>query len=59
MDDCGGGMKRYRMERFGREMVEGGGVLVYDGREMMLKIEEGYVDKRGFRKMVERIEEVE
>ncbi|WHY80343.1 IS1380 family transposase [Siminovitchia fortis] len=59
MDHCPAPMKSYTIQRFRREIVQAAGVFVYHARQIMLKIQEGYLHKRAFTNMVQSIQQLE
>ncbi|MBW8352202.1 transposase, partial [Bacillus sp. IITD106] len=59
MDHCPSPMKSYTIQRFRREIVQAAGVFTFHARQIMLKIQEGYLHKHAFVKMVESIHKLE
>jgi len=59
MDQCPASMKSYTIQRFRREIVQAAGVFVSHARQVVLKIQEGYLHKQAFVKMVESVHKLE
>lgn len=59
MDHCPTPMKSYTIQRFRKEIVQAAGVFVSQARQILLKIQEGYLHKQAFRFMVQSVQQLE
>jgi len=56
---CPKPIKRYTIERFRREIIHVAGVFTYHARQVTLKIQENYLNKSIFKKMILSVQKIE